>query len=98
MPPVRVTDTRANRNETIVNVATALGRSKDRRRLFEAVYWHKRATKTVDELREKTGFSHVKVLQLGGVLDADGVFHKTRVNTKRGHARRVPEGSIRCPA
>jgi hypothetical protein len=76
MPPIRVTDTRSNRPETVANVANAIGRSALKKRLVQAVYRGKKKVKTLPDLIKATGLSHKRVLDLGGALDADGVFHK----------------------
>src|SRR5437773_1881676 len=41
MPAIPVSDTLANPKETMVTIANAIGASKDRRKIFEAVYYGK---------------------------------------------------------
>jgi hypothetical protein len=88
--PLSVADTRADRDETIVNVAKAVGKGKGKITVFEAVYWHKKKVKTVDELMATTGFSRVKVLQLGGALAANGAFHQVKTKNNRTGYQKDP--------
>src|SRR5438093_9493061 len=76
--PIGVADTRADREETIQNIAKAIGRSAGKRRVFEAVYKGQRRMKSVADLIRMTGFGQVKVLQLGGELAANGAFHQVK--------------------
>ncbi len=76
--PVQVTDIRANLNENIVHAANVLGRSGDRRKVFEAIYHGKRRVKTVDDIVRATGLKSVRVLQEGGKLHANHIVEKTK--------------------
>lgn len=60
-----VSDTGSNSEENIVRAVTALGRSKPRLAVFEAIYFHKKAVKTVEEIAERTGLSRKEVLTHG---------------------------------
>jgi hypothetical protein len=54
---IEVSDSLSNENEQIEAVAKAIGGSKDRRLVFEAVYHHKSPIKTVQTIHERTGLS-----------------------------------------
>lgn len=60
-----VSDTGSNTEENIVRAVTALGRSKPRLAVFEAIYFHKKTTKTVEEISKATGLSRKAVLTHG---------------------------------
>ncbi|MBI3743382.1 MAG: hypothetical protein HY261_03760 [Chloroflexi bacterium] len=74
----KVTDLRANQNENILHAAKSIGRSKDRRKVFEAVYRGKKQVKSVDDLRKATGLSPVRVLQEGKKLSATDLVEQVK--------------------
>ena len=76
--PQRVTDSRANRHELIENAVAAIGRSKDRRLVFEAVYYHKQRIKTVDEIAVRTGLKRMRVLQEANFLASRHIIGKVQ--------------------
>lgn len=75
---INVVDVRANLNENILHATTIIGKSKDRRRVFEAIYLGKKEIKTVDDIVRETGLSRVRVLQEGGKLHANQIVEKTK--------------------
>ncbi|TKJ35704.1 MAG: hypothetical protein CEE38_13925 [Planctomycetes bacterium B3_Pla] len=110
--PMNVVDIRANLNENINHAATIIGKSRDRRRVFEAIYKGKTTVKTVDDIVKETGLSRVRVLQEGGKLSANQIVDKTskdnqtayrKVEIYSHHKRKVlsivdnPENSKRYP-
>lgn len=76
--PIKVADIRANLNENIRHAATIIGKSRDRRKVFEAIYYGKTEVKTVDDIARTTGLSRVRVLQEGGKLHANHIVEKTK--------------------
>lgn len=78
--PLNVADVRANLPETIRHAAQVIGRSKQRRALFAAVYHGKKAVKTVPELAERTGLSEKRVLEEGRKLTANQLVEQDKVN------------------
>jgi len=52
-----VSDHRSNRNDQIRTAVDVLGRSKDRLKVFKAIYRGKKALKTVPEIALGTGLS-----------------------------------------
>jgi hypothetical protein len=61
--PQRVSDSRANRNELIEHAVSTIGRSKSRRAVFEAVYYHKSRIKSADQVVDMTKLPRIRVLQ-----------------------------------
>jgi hypothetical protein len=78
--PLNVSDVRANLPETIRHAAQVIGRSKQRRELFAAIYHGKKAIKTVPELAEKTGLSEKRVLDVGKTLAANQLVDQDKVD------------------
>src|SRR5437667_12494179 len=66
-----VTDRSSNLNDQLANAAKVLGRSRDRRAVFAAIYNGKRRIKTQDDLRGATKLSNVRLLQESGRLVAN---------------------------
>lgn len=77
--PANVSDFRANRNENLRHAADSIGRSTNRRLVFEAVYHGKKKVKTVPELVDSTGLSHKQVLMAGNGLAANQVVEQVKV-------------------
>jgi hypothetical protein len=77
--PHRVSDSRANRNEVIFAAVEVIGRSKTRRAVFEAVYFHKRRVKDVDQIVSMTRLSRMQVLQAANTLAQHQLIGKTRI-------------------
>jgi len=61
--PLNVSDARSNANDQIAHAVAVIGRSKYRRAVFEAIYFGKKPSKTVDEIAVKTGLSAKRVLE-----------------------------------
>ena len=57
-----------------------LGRSEQRRAVFEAIYRGKKKAKTVAEIQAATGLGKVRVLQLGRELAAKHIVAQDKVN------------------
>ncbi|OGG37801.1 hypothetical protein A2110_01790 [Candidatus Jorgensenbacteria bacterium GWA1_54_12] len=64
-----VSDLRANANEAIVRAAQVIGKSKQRRVIFEAIYKGKRMIKTAEELANL--FTHIKPQNRRRILALD---------------------------
>lgn len=85
--PIKVADIRANLNENILHAATIIGRSRDRRSVFEAIYRGKQEIKTVDDIVRGTRLSRVRVLQEGGKLHANQIVEKTKKNKQTAYKK-----------
>ena len=72
----RVSDFLSNVNDQIVNAATLIGRSKQRQKVFEAVYKGQKQIKSVKEIMSTTNMSYGHVLneakKLGPLLEKVG--------------------------
>ncbi|WP_156172026.1 CHAT domain-containing protein [Aurantiacibacter gangjinensis] len=75
---ISVSDTGSNTEENIERAVRALGRSKPRLAVFEAVYFHKKRTKTVQEIADKTGLDRKIVLTHGKYLVESGLAEQTK--------------------
>jgi len=81
-----VTDSRSNKNDQIRYAVEALGRSKDRLKVFKAIYKGKKAIKTVSEIAKITRLSNIRVLQEAGKLN--GVVHAVKeVGSETGYRK-----------
>jgi len=85
--PINVADIRANLNENINHAVTIIGKSRDRRKVFEAIYKGKIKVKTVDDIVKETGLSRVRVLQEGGRLSANQIVDKTSKNNQTAYSK-----------
>jgi hypothetical protein len=75
---LEVNDSQSNRPELIVGAAKAIGRSIPKRRIFEAIYTHKKRTRSVIEIAKMTQLHPTRVLQLGGQLRADHIVDQVK--------------------
>ena len=75
-----VSDARSNPQDQIAHAAKVLGRSNDRRKVFEAIYRDKSRVKTVQDLKDATGLSRVRVLQEGKKLSSNHIVRQTKTD------------------
>jgi hypothetical protein len=87
--PLSVSDVLANRNETVRNAAEIIGRSKNRRAVFEAIYKGQKPVKTVAELMTATGIDERGVLTLAKELDDHELIERVRLAGRYVY-RKVP--------
>lgn len=78
MATIQVRDHLSNTPEHIEELARALGKGQ-RLSMFQALYRGKKRVKTVTELMQATGLSHVRVLQLAGELADRGFVEQEKV-------------------
>jgi hypothetical protein len=78
VPALEVNDSQSNRPELIVAAAEAIGRSIQKRQVFEAIYTHKKRTRSVVEIAAMTGLHTTRVLQLGGQLQGDHIVNQEK--------------------
>lgn len=83
----RVTDSRSNANDQIEYAAKTIGRSKQRRAVFEAIYRGKKKAKTVAEIEAATGLGKVRVLQLGRELYAKHIVGQTKIKGETAYTK-----------
>src|SRR5438128_5395131 len=67
----QVSDTASNRRDQIANFAELLRKASARQRVFNAVYYGKKRSKTVKEVADATDFSTKRVTEIAKPL-ADG--------------------------
>jgi hypothetical protein len=80
--PVNVSDPRSNPNDQIAHAVGVIGRSKDRRAVFEAIYFGKQKFKTVDEIAAKIGRPPKRVLEEAKKLSSNSVVSQTKKKGK----------------
>lgn len=85
--PVLTSDFASNANEQIAHVAKKIGRSPQKRAVFEVVYSHKAKARTVDEIVARTRLTRIQVLKIGSALDGIA-FDRIILNGKIAYARR----------
>lgn len=76
--PLSVSDLGSNARENIHHAATILGRSKDRRKVFDAIYMGKRRLKRVSDIVKATGLPRVRVLQEGKKLSSNRIVNQRK--------------------
>lgn len=82
-----VSDTVANRPESIAEAAKIIGRSKRRRKIFAAIYRGKRDPKPVSDLMKATGLSRVEVLQCGKQLRDEQLVEQAKINGETAYKK-----------
>jgi len=63
--PISISGIRSDPADQIVHAVRILGRSKQRLKIFKAIYRGKKRAKTVNEIAETTGINRIRVLQEG---------------------------------
>lgn len=83
----KVTDVSGNRQDKIANAAKVIGRSKDRLKVFSAIYSGKRI-KTVSEIIHATDLTNkIRVLQEGKKLASEDIVNATKVDGETGYEK-----------
>lgn len=75
---LEVSDSQSNRPDMIVAAADAIGRSALKRAVFEAIYKHKKRSRSVLEIAQMTDLHPTRVLQLGGQLRGDHIVNQEK--------------------
>jgi hypothetical protein len=78
--PVKVTDIRSNAEAQLDRAAQVIGRSEHKRKVFEAICFHKKIIKKVSEIANKTGLSPIQVLKVGRVLATNAIVKQTKID------------------
>lgn len=87
--PLEVSDKISNLNDQIANVSRILGRSRDRIRVFEAVYRGKKQVKTKKEIVHMTRLSEMRILQEAGKLAANNIVDPLKIKGQTAY-RKIP--------
>ena len=77
---IGVSDKFSNLNDHKANIAKILGKSKDRHKVFEAIYRGKKAIKSQLEVQKATNLSPMRVLQLAGQLYANEIIDQVKID------------------
>jgi hypothetical protein len=80
--PLNVSDPRSNPNDQIAHAVTVIGRSKDRRAVFESIYFGKQKFKTVDEIAARIGRPTKRVLEEAKKQSSNSIVSQTKKNGK----------------
>jgi hypothetical protein len=82
-----VSDVRSNPNDQIMHAATVIGRSKDRREVFKAIYEGKKRIITVTEVEKKTNLTRKIISQEALKLSNNYIMKKTKKNTELSYEK-----------
>jgi hypothetical protein len=85
--PTQVSDARSNRNDQIDHAVRAIGRSKDRFAVFQAIYFGKAAAKTVEAISKRTHLPRKRVLEEGKRLASQQIVEQTKVDGKTAYRK-----------
>lgn len=84
---IEVTDVRSNPRDQIAHAATVIGRSKDCRKVFSAIYQGKRRIKTISEIVKLASLRRIRVLQEAGKLCNNRIVRKTKVGNELAYEK-----------
>jgi len=87
--PLEVSDKISNLNDQIANVSRILGRSRERKKVFEAIYRGKKQVKTKKEIAKVAYLSEIRVLQEAGKLAANNIVDMVKIEGQTGY-RKIP--------
>jgi hypothetical protein len=85
--PLPVSDLSSNAEENIAHAAKVIGRSKDRLKVFGAIYTGKQRIKTADEISKTTHLPQVRVLQEGKRLSDNHLVVPTKVDGRKAYEK-----------
>jgi hypothetical protein len=84
---IEVTDVRSNPQDQITHAARVIGRSKDCRKVFCAIYQGKRRIKTISEIVNLTSLRRIRVLQEAGKLCNNRIVRKAKVGNQLAYEK-----------
>lgn len=84
---MNVSDHRSNSYEQIEFAVKKIGKSKDRRKVFEFIYFGKKPVKTVPEISQATGLSSKRVLEEGRTLSNNGIVTQLKLDKKTAYQK-----------
>jgi len=85
--PINVSDVRSNPQDQIAHAARVIGRSKDCRKVFSAIYQGKKRIKTVTEIEALTSLRRMRVLQEAGKLCNNNIVRKIKMNGETAYEK-----------
>lgn len=75
---LQVSDTPSHRRDQISNFAEILKNAPARQKVFEAVYYGKKRTKSAQEIADTTGYSRKRVTMIAKALCREALFEQSR--------------------
>lgn len=85
--PIDVSDVRSNPQDQIAHAARVIGRSKDCRKVFSAIYQGKKVVKTVAEIAQMALLSRMRVLQEARKLFNNRIVKQTKVGKELAYEK-----------
>jgi len=86
--PLSVIDEAANKEKMITHAVNVIGRSNDRLKVFESIYFHKSPVKTQEYIQNETGLKTLKrVLEVGNSLASGGIIEQTEKNKRVAYGK-----------
>lgn len=85
--PLPVSDLASNANENIAHAATIIGRSGDRRKVFNAIYTGKKKVKSVNDISKTTTLSNKRILEEGKKLEDNHLVTPTKINSRKAYEK-----------
>jgi len=85
--PIEVSDVRSNPQDQIAHAARVIGRSKDCRKVFSAIYQGKKKIKTITDIVQLTSLPRIRVLQEAGKLCNNRIIKKTKVRKELAYEK-----------
>lgn len=85
--PQKVSDSISNLNDQIANVAKILGRSPQRKAVFESIYNGKKKIKDKTEISMATRLPEKRVVEEGKKLTSNDIVEQTKVNGKTAYKK-----------
>ena len=85
---IEVNDSQSNRPELITAAVQTIGRSAAKRTVFEAIYKHKKRTRSVIEIAAMTKLGTTRVLQVGGELAGDHIVNQTKKDNRVAYTQK----------
>ena len=79
MSIINTSDIRSNPNDQIVHAAEVIGRSVDRRKVFDAIHTGKKRIKTVQEIANETGLKRKRVLEEAKKLESNQIIEQVKI-------------------
>lgn len=81
------TDVRSNPNEQIAHAASVIGKSEDRRKVFEAICFGKKKIKLISDIESRTKLPHKRVLEEAVRLHNAKLTKKGKVNGQMAYEK-----------
>jgi hypothetical protein len=84
---IATSDFASHAEQQIERVAKCIGRSPQKRLIFNAVYYHKAKARTARDIAVRTGLTYIQVIKAGSAL-TETVFDQVKIDGEIAYARR----------